>query len=217
MKENDEKLTLRQMRDIAIESGLQLIPYVGGSLATAYFGTKQEIRFKRLESFYRQVATQIEALQIELAKMNLHDEESLVAIIEELNEQVEREHTNEKRELLKNYLINTLKYPVKLENYDQRRFFLETLRAMSLLECKLLGWLYNQTQSYEIGEIAKQGVSQYAIVGAISRLRYYGFIIVNTTSITIGAPIDNMLSDSVRISDFGRSFCEFCMGFQISQ
>lgn len=70
-----------------------------------------------------------------------------------------------------------------------------------------------QQKHQKIGNIKKQGVNQYAIVGAISRLRYYGFIIVNTTSISIGAPIDNMLSDSVRISDFGRSFCEFCMRF----
>ena len=35
--------------ELAVNAGLQAIPYVGGPLATLYFGYKQEQRFQRIE------------------------------------------------------------------------------------------------------------------------------------------------------------------------
>ena len=55
----DDDLKGAEKRDLAIQTGLQLIPYVGGSLCTLYFGTKQEKRFKRIESFYRELAEEL--------------------------------------------------------------------------------------------------------------------------------------------------------------
>ena len=46
----NDKLTTKEKIEIAIQSGLELIPYVGGALSSVYFATKQEKRFKRLEA-----------------------------------------------------------------------------------------------------------------------------------------------------------------------
>ena len=51
-KEN-EHLSAIEQRDLVIQAGMQAIPYVGSSLATLYFGRKQDLRFKRLETFYK--------------------------------------------------------------------------------------------------------------------------------------------------------------------
>jgi hypothetical protein len=113
-------------RDLVVEAGIQMIPYVGSSLATLYFGAKQKRQFERLETFYREVAQDIRALEDRIVSIDEHDEDALVAIIEELNEKIEHEQVSEKRDYLKNYLKNTLINPVR-GNYDERRFFLDTL------------------------------------------------------------------------------------------
>jgi hypothetical protein len=41
----NDKLTTKEKIEIAIQSGLELIPYVGGALSSVYFATKQEKRF----------------------------------------------------------------------------------------------------------------------------------------------------------------------------
>lgn len=42
-------------KEVILEALMQALPYVGGSLATLYFGHKQEKRFKRLEKFYEEL------------------------------------------------------------------------------------------------------------------------------------------------------------------
>lgn len=57
----DEHLSAREKRDLVIQAGIQAIPHVGSALATLYFGRKQELRFKRLETFYKYFATECTA------------------------------------------------------------------------------------------------------------------------------------------------------------
>lgn len=206
---NETKLSSTEKRDVVIQAALQMIPYVGSSLATLYFGAKQERRFTRLETFYREVAQEAQALKGKIASVQEHDEEALAAIIEELNENVEREHVEKKRFFLKCYLKNTLIYPIK-NNYDERLFFLDTLGTMTLLECELLIDLHRQKQLVKVESLEKLGANQYAIVGAINRLKSYGFL-------KSGSPtwdgIGDPLKETVELSHFGRRFCEFCLNF----
>lgn len=44
-----EKISGKDKLELVINAGLQAIPYVGGPLATLYFGYKQEQRFQRVE------------------------------------------------------------------------------------------------------------------------------------------------------------------------
>ena len=208
----EEQLSNTEKRDLVIQAGIQAIPHVGGSLATLYFGRKQELRFKRLETFYKEVAEEIDDLKDRIASPEEHDGEALAAIIEELNEKVEREQVREKREFLKAYLKNTLVYPVK-GNYDERRFFLDTLGAMNLLECELLIDLYNNIEPVIVGAIQKPSTDQYAIVGAIGRLKAYGFLVSALPIPAVyGGTTTDFLDELVNISNYGQSFCEFCLG-----
>jgi hypothetical protein len=207
----DENLSFSEKRDLVINAGMQYIPYVGSALATFYFGRKHKLRFKRLETFYKEIAEEVEDLKDKIAPPEAHDKEAFSAIFEELNEKIEREQAQEKRDFLKAYLKNTLIHPVKGSNYDERRFFLDVLGAMSLLECELLGYLYKKTESVRVGTLQKSGVDQYAIVGAVGRLKTYGFLASGQEGINIGGREDNIFLERVKVSDFGKRFCEFCL------
>ncbi|HHT7172103.1 TPA: hypothetical protein ACTZ3H_002795 [Bacillus cereus] len=206
-----DKLTGKDILNITVEAGLQAVPYVGGALATLYFGTKQEKRFKRLESFYQEFAAQIEQLQSQFPAVDSHDQDKLISLIEELNEKVERESTEQKREYLKKYLYSTLSSPTD-ENFDERRFFLDTLSSMTLLECEILLFIKQQNEPVVVGGIDKPGVDQYAIVGSIGRLRMYGFLRYQPINFIFNGG-DNSLSDAFVISDFGTKFIEYCLTY----
>ena len=201
-----EKLTGNEKRDLAIEAGVQLIPYIGGSLATLYFGAKEGRRFKRIETFYKEVATELEKA-IALSSISPDDEASLIAIIEQVNERVEMEQIEEKRRYLKNFLVNILLHSIG--NFDEKSFFLQSLGSMTYLECEVLSGLAGQTAAVPVRGIRKEGVGQYAIVGAIGRLRNLGFIEATTTSFQFGG--DNALNESVELSEFGKKFHNFCI------
>ena len=207
---DDTKLSTTEKRDLVIQAGIQAIPYVGSSLVTLYFEAKRERRFKRLETFYQEVAQEVGALSGRIPSPEEHDKEALAAIIEELNEKIERELVREKREFFKAYFKNTLIYPVK-GNHEERRFFLDTLGSMSLLECEILGSLYNRNQPLIVGNVQKPSVDQYAIVGAIGRLKSFGFLVSGQANFSIGGDVDNTLNETVKVNRFGRRFCEFCL------
>ena len=112
------ELSGKERNENAIEVGLQLIPGVGGALATLYFGRKQEIRFKRLEDFYSQLSDELRKIQDRFPPIEKHDEELLLSILEKLNDKIEKESIHEKLSYLKRYLRNTLLQPVTEENFD---------------------------------------------------------------------------------------------------
>lgn len=205
-----EKLSLKEKAEIAIQTGLQLVPYVGPSLSAAYFGTKQEKRFKRIESFYQEFSEEIKQLNLQLPPIDIHDKEKLVSIMEELNDKIEREHSEQKRNYFKKYLFSTLNSPTT-NNFDERRFFLDALANMTLLECDILMFLHQQREFIKVGSISADGINQYAIVGAIGRLKTYGLLRSETHSFSIGGGSDNALNEAVIISDFGLRFIHYCL------
>lgn len=206
----DDKLTTKEKIEIAVQSGLQLVPYVGGALSTLYFGTKQEKRFKRIESFYEEFAAQVEQQGIIIPPIEHHDEEKLTALIEELNEKIEREQSEQKRQYFKQYLLNTLLSPTS-NNFDERRFFLDALANMTQLEIEILKFLLEQTEPTIVGALQKEGVDQYAIVGAVGRLKMYGLLSASTRSLTIGEGTDNALNETITLSEFGKKFIQYCL------
>jgi hypothetical protein len=211
--DSEPRLSGAEKWDLVIQASVQRVPVIGGSLATIYFGAKQERRFKRLETFYEEVSNELNALRNKIASVEQHNEVTLVAILEELHERVERESTREKREYLKNYFKKTLIEPVTASNFDERRFFLDTLDTLSLFECTLLGFLYDQEGPVKVGNIQMSGVDQYAIVGAVGRLKTCGFLESSQSRLVVGGGADNMLMENVSMSSFGRRFCEFCIKF----
>jgi hypothetical protein len=82
---------------------------------------------------------------------------------------------------------------------------------MSLLECEILAFVKTQPQQTQVGSINKPGVDQYAIVGAIGRLKSRGFLTAMQGSFSIGGGADNSLQELVTASSYGVKFCGFCL------
>ncbi len=210
--DNNAQLTSKDKASIGIQSAIQAIPYIGSSIATLYFGYKQERRFKKIEIFYKNLAVEIEDIKNSIVPIKNQDKDYFIAIIEELNEKVERECIKEKIEYFKNYFKKTLIHPINKSNFDGRRYFLDVLASMTLLECRSLSFLYSRNEPIKIKDIPKeQNISQYAIVGAVERLRSYGFLETYREGMTFGGSDDRLIFEKIRTSDFGRLFCEFCL------
>lgn len=207
---NNEKLSNADKRDLVIQASMELVPYVGGPLATLYFGSKQEKRFKRIESFYKEISEEIGRMKDSISSLDNQDPNQLEAIIESLHEKIEAEPTEEKRDYFKKYFKSTLKNPVA-GNFDERRYFLDTLANLTLLECELLICLKTQPSALQVRSIQKPGVDIYAIAGSIGRLKTNGFIAASQGSISIGGSTDNSLNELVTLTAFGRKFIQFCL------
>jgi hypothetical protein len=202
----NDKLTSREKLEIAIQSGLQLVPYVGSSLSTAYFSTKQEKRFKRIEAFYDELSEQISNLESELLSLKDHDEESLVALIERLNDEIEKESSKQKREYFKNFFIHMLQTPTLTSNYDERRMLLESLASITFLEFQVL---LNYSKHPKENLTFNQGIDPDVKAGAISRLEMLGFLQSTYTTTTFVG--QSKAKKRVSISEFGKRFISFCL------
>ncbi|MGG3798998.1 hypothetical protein [Metabacillus fastidiosus] len=200
------KLTSKDKLEIAIESGLQLIPYIGSPLSTAYFSTKQEKRFKRIETFYHELSEQISNLNTEFLPLQHHDEESLIALIERLNDEIEKESSIQKREYFKNFFIHLLQTPTLASNYDERRMLLESLSSVTFLEFQVLLSFSEWSERYNS---FIQNVEPNVKAGAISRLEMHGLLTATYTTISfIG---QSPTEKHVTISEFGKKFISFCL------
>lgn len=208
---NEEKLTTKEKFDLTVEAGLQLIPVVGGPLSTAYFGTKNEKRFKRIESFYEEFSSYIRDPEQLFNAFTEHDEDALIAIIERLNEKIESEVLEEKRSFFKSFLKQSLTSPTTKVNFDERRFFIDTLAQMTLLECELTTYLAQNNGQVLVGSIEKPGIDQSVILGTVGRLKNYGFISAFQQSMTIGGNADNALNEGIGLNNFGKRFFDFCL------
>jgi hypothetical protein len=195
-------------RDLILQAAIELIPTVGGSLSTLYFGGKQEKRLKRLEEFFSTLKEQVMSTQTELADVSLHDPDELRFLLESLFEKVEVETREQKVRLLKEFLLTTLKYPVN-SNFDVREHFLETLFAMSVFECELLGFLFQNKIKIRIREMSKPNASPYMVFAAINKLRSYGFIESRRGSFQFNGEQDENLDDIIFVSELGIQFCEY--------
>ncbi|WP_430483188.1 hypothetical protein [Rossellomorea marisflavi] len=204
-----DKLNPKEKAWIGFEASLQLIPYVGSALSTAYFGTKQEKRFKRLESFYEEFSRDVGEASNHFVPFDQHEEDKVISLIEELNEKVERESIKEKIDYFKNYLYSILATRTG-NNFDERRFFLETLSKMTLLEIGLLNEISTLVEPVRLSSLHREGVDQYAIVGAIGRLRSNGYLKLENRTIAFTGG-DDSLHDSFIVSNFGQTFIDFCI------
>lgn len=209
-----EQLSNKERDKNAIEAGLQLIPVVGGAFATLYFGRKQEIRIKRLEQFYSQVSDELRKIQDKFPPIEMYDEESLLSILERLNDRIEKESINEKISYLKAYLRNTLLQPVTKENFDRRITFLNIISELTVLECSILLKMnfLKADEAISAFDISKENKENaYYIGSAIHRLRNFGFIRKDNTGFINRDKMDSALLDRFKISDFGEDFIQFCM------
>ncbi|CAK8725349.1 hypothetical protein KKHLCK_16490 [Candidatus Electrothrix laxa] len=208
------KLSGKERNENAIEAGLQLIPGVGGALATLYFGRKQEIRFKRLEDFYSQLSDELLKIKDKFPPIEKHDQESLLSILEKLNEEIEKESIQYKINHLKIFFKNNILSPVTEENFDNRTVFLNIISDLTVFECEVLLKINSlkENESISAFDISKAtDEDNYYTGSAIHRLRNFGLIGKDSKGITYRENLDSALLDRFKVSDFGKNFIQFCM------
>lgn len=219
MKEEDKQITLSsdEKKELTKQSLLQLIPYVGGTLSTAYYGYKQEIRLKRLEDFYQEFSEKLKKKDAPIISLDAHDKNALIAIIEELNEKVETETLSRKREYFKNYFESILLSPTNESNYDARREFLRSLSDLSLLDCDvLIGVKQSGRKIVKDLPIVKE-YDNYAVYASISKLESHGYLKSNQSDYVLtGVDKDSQFDDQrsikvVEVSTLGEKFLKFCL------
>lgn len=196
-------------RDTVINAAIQAIPYIGGSIATLYFGHKQERRFKRIETFYQELKNEIGSIQDRIANIKSHNPHEFRAILEELHEQIESEQISTKRKFYKTYFKSTLVNPVK-GNFDERKLFLDVLKELSPLQIELLAFLIQQGKPVISNQINKPGVDPALISGSIGQLRNHGLVSAQLNSISFGEG-GGQMSETISVSEFGQRFHRFCI------
>ncbi|PFC88523.1 hypothetical protein CN272_11140 [Bacillus anthracis] len=210
MNDNDVKLNTKEKVHLSIEACLQLIPTIGGAISTSFYGYQKEKKLKRLESFYNELLEEMATLKT--AEQNSSatlDMDELLSIIEDLNEKVEREHIEEKRTYFKNYFINNILHPKQVK-YDDKKFFLDTLSKMTLIECNSILYLFDQYERVIIDSVISGATSNYEKIGAMHRLQSYGFIEMGERFKTDFT--GKMTHDTyVMITDYGIKFVYFCL------
>ena len=196
-------------KDVIIESIVQAIPYIGAPLANLYFGHKQEKRFKRLEYFYKELQGEIGRIEQTFPDISSHNAEELSAILEELNEKVETEHLEVKRQYYKEYFKKTMLFPVN-GNFDERKLFLDILSALTPLQIELVVFLSVQQGPVISSSISKNGVDQSLIAGALAQLKTFGITDNVFANLLLGGSSSG-INENISLSSFGRRFHNFCL------
>lgn len=203
---DENKISAKDKLELVVNAGLQAIPYVGGPLSTLYFGYKQEQRFQRVEQTLKEVASELQ--NCELPKIEEHNSEELMSLIDELTDKIEDERIELKRNLYKEYFKNILKTPTN-GNYEERKLFLEILSRITPLQIELFQFILKNPNVID-ANILKKGVDISLIKSSILQLENYGLVIATLNSITLGGSNSGMPMNLVA-SEFGKRFNEFCL------
>ena len=201
-----EKIGTKHKLELVVNAGLQAIPYVGGPLATLYFGYKQEQRFQRVEKTLKEVADELQGIQI--PNIDAHNKEELITLIDELTDKIEKEQLESKRILYKEYFKNILKTPTN-GNFEERKLFLEVLEKITPLQIEIFQFLLVNDNAIDL-TIQKPGIDQSLIQSSILQLENYGLINATIHSISLGGNNAGMPMN-LNVSQFGRKFNDFCL------
>ena len=200
------KIKPKDKFELVVNAGLQAIPYVGGPLATLYFGYKQEQRFQRVEQTLKEVANELQNCQ--LPRIEEHNSEELMSLIDELTDKIENERIESKRNLYKEYFKNILKTPTN-GNYEERKLFLEVLSRITPLQIEIFQFIL-RTPDVIDANISKPGTDISLIKSSILQLENDGLVIATLNSITLGESQAGMPM-RLTVSEFGKRFNSFCL------
>lgn len=207
------KLGLKEYRDLTIQSGLQLIPGIGSALSSAYFGYKQEIRFKRIEEFYKDLAKRVEELgdRIELIIVDENNKETIISMIEQMNDEIEKISQQSKKQFFINYFINYMDKN-KRDIHHFRGLYFQILKELNYSHLMKLKDLYNEGPSNGISlTFDNFRASAYSLMN-------YGLIKQEgvkppqrTGDSYFPNPYRIYEGIEFRISNLGRRFHDFCL------
>lgn len=205
---NDEKLEVHTQLDIIAQAGIAAIPVIGGSLATLYFGKKQEQRFQRLERFYEELRALVESNLDQILPPDQHEPASLSAIISEINECVEADLVEEKIKYFQACFVNSLKTD-NSDSSDRKRQFVRSVLELTNLELEILVALDRVgDEAYYLYKPDDEEIAP-AFNAGLENLRSRGFI-----SARMGGPLQVNVNwgeiTRYSLSPYGREFVGFC-------
>ena len=217
LKMSEIKLTTREKLDIAAQTGLNAIPYIGGALSALYFGTKQERRFKRIESLYELIRVEFEKIKDEIKPLDDFDRFKLSALIEDINENTENDATGEKTTYFKNCFFNILTNPDD-EAFGKRKYFINSLGEITQIEIEILSNLFKAGEGHAYVPKTKpeDGLDINQLNGALERLRSLGFL-NSFFNGTLRPGVNWSTISRYSISDFGKEFVEFCLETKVDK
>lgn len=192
--------------ELAVNAGLQAIPYVGGPLATLYFGYKQEKRFTRIEQTLKELADELNG--INMPSIEMHNKDELIDLIDELTDKIENEHLEYKRQLYKRYFKNILITPTN-GNYEERNLFLTILSQITPLQIELFQFIMKNCNVIDL-QITKPGTDISLIRSSILQLENIGLVVATLHSISLGGSNSGMPM-MLNCSEFGKRFNSFCL------
>lgn len=212
----EDKLTTKEKAEITIQAGLNAIPYIGGSLATIYFGAKQERRFKRIEVYYHQLMIDFEKHKNDVKPLDAQDKNKLAALIEGINENIENDIAEQKIEYFKNCFFNTLIKP-RDEDFGKRKYFIDTLGKLTQIDIEILVNLYKAEKGAHYKPNFDSSDSHMSEFNAsLEKLKSYGLL--NSQLSGTLQPGINWASITVyTLSEFGIDFSDFCLEIQVQQ
>ena len=200
-------------RDTKIEALVQLIPYVGGSLSTLYFGEKQRKKFERLEEFYKELAEDLENVKSSIASIDQHSEEELGALIEEINEKVENERIKFKKKYYRSIYKKSLIHPVK-GDFNERKYFVDLISQFTELHFQIISILNSQIEDQPIPEreISVTGVNPSLIKGFIQQLDNSGIVNTEVKNMSGFSNIGHLtFNRTVQLTELGKKFHYYCI------
>ncbi len=186
-EEKSEELRFNDYKDLAIEAGIGLIPYIGGTIQSLYFGAKNEKRFKRIEKFYEKLNMSLESIRDQIPEnvVSLDNKDQLIGIFEGINDEVEKSKSQNKIDMYKNLYKNCL-LRINYASWDNEEYFLLVLNQLTSIEIQLLAYLMSQGTENFMGNISMAGYSQELIDGSLNRLSDFGLLEKTIGSIVLG-------------------------------
>lgn len=200
------KLNTKDYLDLAVEAGIGSIPYIGSTLQTLYFGSKNEIRLKRLEQFYTDLVKQLESIKNKIPQIENRDRErsQLLGIIESINDEIETAKAQRKKDYYRNLFKNCI-LKINNVNWDEEEYFVEVLKQLNTVDLQVIEFLNKNKSGDFIGNINSPSVPQELLDGSLIKLTNLGLAQQSIGSIVLGGTQgkQNMM---YRMSTLGSNF-----------
>ncbi|MDT2703666.1 hypothetical protein [Enterococcus dongliensis] len=200
----DDNLNAKDYKDLVIEAGIGLIPYVGGSLQTLYFGAQNEKRFKRIESFYKQLSQKIG--ELESFELDSSNGEKVIGIIDTIHDEIEKARSHDKVVYFVNAYKNLLLSSENIKGLDMDELFVDILSEISKTEIEILANLFRLKQ--QVGT-SLSGYDSTLVAGSMESLSNRGLVNKHLQRLQIGGLGGQEYKYS--ISYLGTSFCEYIL------
>lgn len=209
-----DKLNWKDRGDLVVEAAVASIPYVGAALQTAYFGSKNEKRFKRIESFYNELNSDVSKLKSKMATSDQLQSisDNLSDFMEATNNIIESQSSLAKRSMLHNAFLTVLTSPSQID-WSETRFFMTTVNQIDLIDLQIMLALEKMpADKWATIKAIEDGskLDHFYTVGLTERLVNFGYVekrLGNISMLDDGTVIDTFF----RTTELGSHFLSFTM------